>query len=466
MNYKRIRNVLLIFAIILFLNACATSEEDNTPSMNGNGEALSGTLTVTTYFDGYIDIHARNFMDMHPNVDIEIVRLDENQFETLETYANRISVELMGGKASDLVDLSSLDINRYVKSGLLCNLYEFMEADSGFDKSDYYTNIFEAMEYNNNLYAMPFAFLYDMVYVSKPMADTLKLDLTGIDGINYMKMIDIYERAKEQHNSPQNFGFMPGAVKESFFNYEIIEFYNAEDKTAWIESDEFIQHLQLTKSIYTGYSPDNQGGWYMTRIGDGNDEFMKSDFMFSKFESNAIDLYNLMIEYENILEPIPLLNSAGNTPFNTFFSMYAIPENSSNKELAWEFLKYCVSAKEISDFQNEEEEHLYFMMYQGWIPININNFYTSFRHSFEKEIERIYQAGFDVNWKYDDKEELINKTLDQINQWNLERNKLVSDFELWTLLKPDLENYYYYNLTTAEETAKIIQNKVSTYLNE
>lgn len=39
---------------------------------------------------------------------------------------------------------------------------------------------------------------------------------------------------------------------------------------------------------------------------------------------------------------------------------------SSNKELAWEFLKYCISAKDISDFENEEERMLYFMMYQGW----------------------------------------------------------------------------------------------------
>lgn len=439
-------------------------EDNNLPVTEENNE-LSGTLTVTTFFDGYIDINARNFMDMHPNVNIQVIGSDESQFETLETYVSRIAVELMSGTASDLVDLSSLDINRYVKSGLLCNLYKFMDKDSTFNKSDYYTNIFEAMEYDNNLYAMPFAFLYDMVYVSKPMAGKLKLDFSSVNGINYIKMVDIYEKAKNQHNSPQNFGFMPGAVKESFFDYEVIDFYDVENKTARIESKEFIQYLNFTNSIYTGYSPDNQDGWYMTRIGDGNDDFMRSDFMFSKVESNSIDLYNIMIEYENILDPIPLLNSAGNAPFNTFSSTYAIPQNSQNKELAWEFLKYCISAKKMSDFENEEEQ-LYFMMYQGWIPINIENFYTSFRHNFEMEIKRINESGFAVKWKSDNKDELVNNALDQINQWNLGRNKLVSDFELWILLKSDLENYYYYNLTTAEEIASIIQNKVLTYLNE
>lgn len=465
MNYKNVCKVIFIFTLILILNACSSPEEDKVPSVNSPKEELSGTLTVTTFFDGYIDIHAKNFMNMHPGVDILVIR-NENNVVTLEEYATRISTELMSGKGTDLVDLSNLDISRYAKSGLLCNLNEFMDNDAKFNREDYYNNVFEAIEYDNNLYAMPFAFLYDMVYVSNPMTENLNLNLTGIDGINYIKMVDIYEKAKNQHDSPQDLGFMPGAVKESFFDYEVIEFYDTENKTAWIEGDEFVHHLNITKTIDTGYSPDNQGGWYMTRIGDGNDDFMKSDFMFSKFESNSIDLYNTMIEYENILDPIPLLNSAGNAPFNTFSSMYAIPKNSQNKELAWEFLKYCISEKEISDFKNEEEEKLYFMMYQGWIPINAGNFYTSFRYSFENEIERIKEAGFDVKWKSDNKEQLINDTLDKINQWNLERNKLVSDFELWTLLKSDLENYYYYNLTTAEETAKIIQNKVLTYLNE
>ncbi len=479
---KNYRVALILFIIVFLLTSCYSSQNDlyddlmndipstekdenNITAIKNTEKELSGTLTVTTFFDGYINIHAKNFMHTHPNVDIQIIRSDENEFETLEAYASRMAVELMNGTATDLVDLSGLDINRYAKSGLLCDLYKFMDKDSTFDKADYYTNIFEAMEYEKALYAMPFAFLYDMVYVSKPMSEKLNLDLINVDGINYIEMIDIYEKAKKQHNSPQTFGLMPGAIKESFFDYEIIEFYDAKTGTVRIKSDDFIEHLNLTKSISTEYSPD-KGGWYMTRIADGNDDFMKSDFMFSKFESNAIDLYNNMIEYKNILGPIPLLNSVGNAPFKTFSSTYAIPQSSQNKELAWEFLKYCISSKNISDFENEEEELKNFMMYQGLIPINIENFYTSFRHNFIIEIKRIKEAAFDVKWKSEKEDEMINDTLDKIHNWNLKRNKLVSDFELWTLVKQDLQNFYYFNLAKAEETASIIHNKVLTYLSE
>ncbi len=61
---------------------------------------------------------------------------------------------------------------------------------------------------------------------------------------------------------------------------------------------------------------------------------------------------------------------------------------------------------------------------------------------------------------------MFQDTLDQIHKWNQERNVLVGNRELSTLLREELENYYYYDLVTAEETAKIIQNKVFTYMNE
>ncbi|WDV45615.1 extracellular solute-binding protein [Clostridiaceae bacterium M8S5] len=483
MDYKTI-NIIIIFVIILSLCGCSLSQESvydelskeikSNKKSNDNitltGELnkeknLSGTLTITTLLDDYINIHAKNFMKLHPDVKIIFKTSDENQFETLEMYSNRVSVELMSGTASDVVDLANLDINRYAKSELLCNLYEFMNDDTSFNKSDYYDNIFKAMEYENALYAIPFVFCYDMVYVSKPIVNKMNINIKkNLDGINYITMLDIFKKVKKEYKTPQEFELMPGAVKEIFFKHECVEFYDTGKGTCFFDSEKFLQFLNLTNSIKTKYNPKDQSGWNMIRVYDGNDDFMKSKFLFSKFESNAIDLYNMMIVYENILGPIPFINSKNNATFETFSSTYGIPKNSKNKKLAWEFIKYCISAKEITEFKSNEEEHEYFMMYQGWIPINIENFYSSFRFNFKKEIKRL--AGNDIKWKKGKRDELINNILDQIHKWNLGRNKLVLDFDLWTLSINELKNYYYYNLSTDKETAKIIQNKVSTYLNE
>lgn len=455
--------------LVVILSACSNNNnlsdiEDNNLSVTEENKELSGKLTVSTVFDGYIDIFAEEFMDMHPNVEIIVERPDDNKV----SYMYRIAIDLLSGTASDLIDLSGLDINHKAQSGLLVNIYDFMDIDSDFDKSDYYTNIFEAMEYDGGLYAMPLTFQYDMVYISKPLAESIGLDYENLKNISYTEMLDIYEKVKKTHASPDNFCLMPGITKNSFFSYESVDFFDIETGHANFDSDEFLQHLKLTKKLDTVYHPETKE-WDFTRVGVGNEDFLIEDFMFSKFTTSNIDMVKMMIEFENTIDPVPFLSSKRKAPFGNLLGAYAISNNSKNKELAWEFLKYCASAKELPAFESEEDEYQYSFMFLGNIPINIDNFYTYFRHSFESDIKDYSNVGLEANWKFtneEEKEKILQDTLDQIHEWNKERNVLVGNLELTHLLKEELDNYYYYDLATAEETAKIIQNKVFTYLNE
>jgi multiple sugar transport system substrate-binding protein len=133
---------------IVMLSGCSDNinTDSDLPVIKENNE-LSGKLTVSTVFDGYIDTFAEEFMDMHPNVEIIVERPEDNPI----SYMYRIAIDLLSGTASDLVDLSGLDINHKAQSGLLVNIYDFMDNDPDFDKSDYYTNILEAMEYGSGL---------------------------------------------------------------------------------------------------------------------------------------------------------------------------------------------------------------------------------------------------------------------------------------------------------------------------
>ncbi|MBU5314533.1 extracellular solute-binding protein [Tissierella carlieri] len=473
LKYKIIEKIIVIFMVAIMLSGCSNNENlDNIlPALEGNNlpttednKELSGKLTVSTVFDGYIDIFAEEFMDMHPNVEIIVERPDDNKV----SYMYRIAIDLLSGTASDLIDLSGLDINHKAQSGLLVNIYDYMNNDPDFDKSDYYTNIFEAMEFEDGLYAMPLSFNYDMVYISKPLAENIGLDYENYKNINYTEMLDIYEKVKKTHPSPDKFYLMPGVTKSSFFDYESVDFFDIETGDASFDSDEFLQHLKFTKKLNTVYHPETME-WDFTRVGVRNEDFLIEDFIFSKFTTSNIDMKNMMVEFENTINPIPFLSSKGKAPFSNLLSTYAISNNSKNKELAWEFLKYCASAKELPAFESEEDEEKYSFMFLGNIPINIENFYTYFRHSFESEVKWYEERGLEGNWKFkneEEKEKMFEDTLNQIHEWNQERNVLVGNLELTHLLREELDNYYYYDLATAEETAKIIQNKVFTYLNE
>lgn len=56
--------------------------------------------------------------------------------------------------------------------------------------------------------------------------------------------------------------------------------------------------------------------------------------------------------------------------------------------------------------------------------------------------------------------------MEQIHGWNLQRNFACSETEIFGLLKEEQDNYYQYDLATAEETAKSIQTKMNIFLNE
>ncbi|WMM26136.1 hypothetical protein RBU61_05530 [Tissierella sp. MB52-C2] len=70
------------------LSGCSNNEnlDNDFPGVEGSkqpiteeNKELSGKLTVPTVFDGYVDIFAEEFMDMHPNVEIIVERPDDNK---------------------------------------------------------------------------------------------------------------------------------------------------------------------------------------------------------------------------------------------------------------------------------------------------------------------------------------------------------------------------------------------------
>ena len=459
-------SILLALAASVFLfSGCSKQEPDDSDDYKVAEESskaglLSGVLTVSTYYDGVIMNHARNFMALHPDVKIEMVEppdMGEWESESLEQYGVRTAIEIMSGKGADLIDLSHFSAYRYAGSGLLCNLYDFMNSDPDFNKADYYTNIFAAKEIDGALYTMPSSFTYDMMVVSRPLTEHLSIDY---DVLDYESILDIYESVLSLGTRPEP-RILPGIVREYFWRYEFPAYYDTNTGEARFSSAEFVAYLEKTKTIVTPYDPVYQE-WDKTRIA-GDDSFMKSGYVFCALDVTAIDVYNLLADYANISTPVPIVSSGGDAMFRVMQAEYGIPTSSANKELAWEFLKFCVEEKAPPDSSDREAAQEYVMNYYGWIPINIKNFHHSFRLQCELDIDMF---GDSVRWKEQSPKDGIDGMLALVHEWNLKRNREASETELWFLIHSDLENYYYHDLATAEETAAIIQSRVAAYLGE
>ena len=434
-----------------------TSGQDAAPSPQE--KPLSGTLRVSTYYDAEISGRAQEFEQLHPEVQIEVSVAQQSASvgESWEDYLKRTSVEMMSGQSADIVDLAQMSVSRYAKSGLLCNLYDFMEMDSDFHSEDYYTNIFKAKEYDGGLYSLPFYFLYDMTYLSCPLLEEARLDAP--DALDYEKMLDLYRQVSDR--TEKDFSIMPGIVNEWFFKYEFPAYYDVETGTANFDSPEFISYLKRTKEEIPKL--EEMADWDITRVADGVDDFMQEDYLFCNYDVTSIDTYNMLIDYPNILPPVPMRSHDGQFGFSTLQADYGIVRNCENKELAWEFLKYCISEKQPPESLEHEAVMDYTGQFHAWVPINIQNFY----HSFTLECNYYRSIMTDVtNWKQGDPQQLTEQAVEQIHEWNLQRNFACSETEIFGLLQEELNNYYQYDLATAEETAKSIQTKMNIFLNE
>lgn len=75
MNRNLKKSIVSILLVSVFIFSGCSNKESNEYKIAEESrkvEPLSGTLTVSTYYDAVIMNHAQDFMALHPNVKIEM----------------------------------------------------------------------------------------------------------------------------------------------------------------------------------------------------------------------------------------------------------------------------------------------------------------------------------------------------------------------------------------------------------
>ena len=378
---------------------------------NQRPRELTGHLTIKTFWDEQMETIIQDFTALHPGVTIDLVKAGgENDVRSLDDYGTQTVVELMSGGGPDLVDMAGFSVWKCARSGLLCDLYTFMDRDPEFRREDYYTNVWEGKEYQGGLYSMPCSFLYKTYWVSRPL-----LEEAGIhppDTLTYQQMLQLQEEvAAATGESPR---LIPGMNPYTFFYTEALSYYDLESRTARFSDPAFLDYLRLTKEKIP-VLPNND----MDRV-VYNDSFMEKDYLFSDMSiSSGSDLMPFLLDHKNITGPVLLVNTAGDASFRSMRD-YAIPSSSKNQELAWEFLKFYIGPREYPD----------------------------------------------LRWKEGGREALLQRTLERIDGWNCQVSREEAEGEIFGECSEDLAAYYYHDLLTAEETAERIQNRMTIFLQE
>ena len=458
---------------------------------------LSGTLVIKAFQQSLAQPElywlAREFMELHPNVTIKLdydwkysenLSLDERSRRQDAFYA-RVRTEIAAGEADYLLygGAETMDYYRFGKNGALEDLRPYWENDPEIDPEAYFLPVIEAFDVEGKLPVIPYSFRVRGVSLDKKRLEAVGVDPESIVTVNSDQLLTWYEQARESDPDLQLFFTAPG--KDTLFQVERIRYTDFETKTASFDSQEFVTFLERSQNVINddpdlepinelsrGYAvifdqsiayqetgkvspyiqmPEEMNYWeHMATLGRSS--------LAVEENVQMVQLTSCLYPLEHISGPYPLVSTDGHLGISVGTDNFAMPASLKNKDLAWEFIKYCLSERDDLTFDRYGYNGCAY--YCNGIPVN-RAMYRLMAEDMPNYVKSDGTVGFALYQFEEVDGQAMEKLMDEIltmapvslGKYNLD----VDDY---------LEEFYVNELTTAEECAQQIQSRATIWSNE
>ena len=113
--------------------------------------------TVLTMATLYLDYNLRNaIIEFNKSNDKYRIQVnDYSEYNTEDDYTaglTKLSTEIISGTVPDLLDVTSLPVKQYAAKGLLEDLYPYIDNDPELSREDFFKSVFSALEMDGKLY--------------------------------------------------------------------------------------------------------------------------------------------------------------------------------------------------------------------------------------------------------------------------------------------------------------------------
>lgn len=382
---------------------------------------------------------------------------DEEKGTQLNSPEAQLKLDIAAGKTPDIICMNS-NSSLYTslgKKGALVDLYEFMGTDGTVSKDDIVPNVLKAGELDGKLLTLSPTF-----YVSTFAAKKKFIDKQGWTTDEF---IETY------NNCPDDMElFRYNAGKEevlSMFLYSG-KFIDTENGTCNFNSPEFIKILEFCNGIeseemdWGSMSNDEMNNyWNKQETAIANDKALLSDMTIYNMRDYNRQLH---VTFNEEVSFVGIPDASGNGAMLQTNNNCAIMANSENKEVCWKF---------ISQFFDED--------YQ-----TSDRFYAipALKSAFETRLDETMKNPYYIDsdgkkHEYDDTyyindEEVKVPNLTQEERDFLEEYILGAECQLVefsndiTNIIFEEVNVYFEGERSAQETAELIQNRVSILVSE
>ncbi|MBJ8096140.1 MULTISPECIES: ABC transporter substrate-binding protein [Bacillus cereus group] len=437
---KKVCMMLVASLSISFMAGCGNSNSKG-ESKTKDGKTI---VEVSTLGDTErLKQKEKRYEQKNPKIDIQIKEVvpEEKSIETYEEKAiSKLNTELLAGKGSDVILLDSLPQEKYVKKGLLTDLSEMMEQDKSFDKNQYFNNVLDHSKINGKLYGIPLGF-----WLSGILADDTAIQQSGVK-VNdkewtWSEFISI---GKELASKGKNKYVIDDTPPERMLKFLMQDHYTElVDKAsgkARFESDLFVQMLEDVKKMYdeklaTAEKGSSKGAYFSPVAISAIEYYFTTGAAFALTGTKMYHNPHIAGQKKGVAF----------TPQTTV----GINAKSPVKKEAWDFLKFLMS----EELQVSESFHLK----GNAFPIN--------KTAYEKQIKMLKEKG---------KIEHTGGSIINITENDIQGlEKMVAeisvqapeDTKIESIIKEESKSYFI-GQKSAKDVAALIQNRVTTFINE
>lgn len=398
------------------------------------------TIVFSTFFkdDMFAEAKAK-YEAKHPNItiDLQYVETDDAHLDAnMEKYKTTMNAAMLSGKGPDILSLDMLPSEKYIGRHLLADLSGYIKNDPGFKNGDYFNNILEKSQSGDGMFGIPLGFFLDGL-----IGDADAIGKTGVkvDDVNWTweSFSDTISQMAQSSLGKIGYASSPDYLLGKMVKENSAKFVDEKNKKSFFDSAAFTDMMQKVKTM-------NDKGV----IGAGRGSL----FMASNINSPWDYLVTLKERGgQSALYAMP--RAEGEKPGGYFFTYrnVAVNEKSTVKGQAWDFIRFMLS------------EEMEIPPERAGFPIN--------KKVYEKQVQQLLKAGtvkayaegplhgqsFPVN-----EEELkrlegyLSQAVHSVNFQKTKIEQIVTE-----------ESAAFFNgQKPAQDVARLIQNKVMTYLNE
>ncbi|MCR5701297.1 MAG: hypothetical protein K6G76_04025 [Lachnospiraceae bacterium] len=375
-------------------------------------------------------------------------RIAFKDYEGDEDALTKMNADIIAGNVGDIIDVSNMPVGQYVAKGILEDLTPFYEKDSDISKDDIIPSVEKAMEIEGKLYYVAPSFTIQTIVASKK-------DVGDESGWTFEDLKKLLEEKGD--------GVRPFYSENKLDTLYSFLYAGIDDYIDWttgkcrFDSEDFKSVLEIANrgtDEEMDYSEDAPSQPQLIKSG-------KVLLCDGWFDTDSLQTYGKMYNTDINIIGYPCENKQGS--YFAFDSRYAIYSKSSAKDGAWEFIRTLMTKDYQADGGHIWNNPTNKDAFEAYMKTKTTT--EKYTDDYGNEIEP-YQSS----WGWDDMEIEIgplSKEQEQVYRDLINNTTKVaeSDEEVMNIINEEAKNYFN-GQKSVDETADIIQNRVTTYVNE